>query len=283
MDLAMGLATELATIGVIELRRTPAQSNSTLPGATPSARRAWRVWRSSVPGVVCCASFDLVDESSVVRRRIASVAVVYGALGLAAILWSSYQGHLPYQHPAPWLEEFWLHEFWAGWGAPASLMASLIGGLLLAWIVVKSTKGLVSRTRWARELHHAFREALSPARSSEILFFASASGIAEELFFRGAMQPAIGWILSAAIFGAVHVGPGTRFLPWTLWAAAMGLAFGALHAATGHLWGAVVAHVVINYENMHFIVAHDPPSLADASERKPTLVQARLRNGGKVR
>lgn len=38
----------------------------------------------------------------------------------------------------------------------------------------------------------------------------------------------------------------------------MGLAFGVLFEGTGVLLGPILAHGLINYENMHFIAAYDP-------------------------
>ena len=82
------------------------------------------------------------------------------------------------------------------------------------------------------------------------------SGFAEELFFRGAMQPVLGLLITAVIFGAVHVGPKPVFFAWTTWAFVMGLLLGMIFELTGVLWGPVLAHVWINQRNMSFIRRH---------------------------
>ncbi len=92
--------------------------------------------------------------------------------------------------------------------------------------------------------------------ATEILVLALTSGLAEELFFRGAMQPALGLLGTSLIFGAVHTGPKRVFLWWSAWAFVMGLLFGAIFEATGVLWGPVLAHVLINERNMSFMKGH---------------------------
>ena len=92
--------------------------------------------------------------------------------------------------------------------------------------------------------------------SAEIFFLALASGFAEELFFRGAMQPVVGLIVTSLVFGAAHTGPKRVFLVWSIWAFVMGLAFGLIFEATGVLWGPVLSHVLINDRNMTYMRGH---------------------------
>jgi len=80
--------------------------------------------------------------------------------------------------------------------------------------------------------------------------------VAEELFFRGALQPVIGLLATSLIFGAVHTGPKRVFLWWSLWAFLVGLSFGVIFEATGVLWGPVLAHVLVNQRNMTFMRGH---------------------------
>ena len=72
------------------------------------------------------------------------------------------------------------------------------------------------------------------------------SAVAEELFFRGALQGAIGFLPAAVLFALMHAGPGKGFRIWTLFALAGGLALGALVALRGPLGGAIVAHLMVN-------------------------------------
>ncbi len=213
------------------------------------------------------------------RRRLLTASTVYGLLAVAAMLWSGLRGDW-----SPWDA----HTAWLPFGYVARLAVSLVGGALVAIATIAATRLLVRRTRWARLLHSNFRALLGPLSGAEIAAYALLSGLAEELFFRGAMLPAFGLALTSIIFGAVHVGPSRSFWVWTLWAGAMGLVFGALVALTGNLYGAVLAHFLINYENLHFIDAYDPDAnsletrlrgqSADASA-PPKLSGTRMRTG----
>ncbi len=84
------------------------------------------------------------------------------------------------------------------------------------------------------------------ARKRDLVLVSIFSGIGEEVFFRGALQPVIGLVAASLLFGAVHVGPDRRYLVWTLWAAGAGFLFGALYLWTGGILAPVTAHVVHN-------------------------------------
>ncbi len=214
----------------------------------------------------------MVDEGSVLARYVGVATLVYGALGLGAFALA----HLA-DDASPVAMEAAL-----GWDRVERLALSLALGLGLGVLVVLATRVLVRRARWARQLHSGFRELLGPLSGRQILFLAVLSGVAEELFFRGALMPLVGFWVSSALFGLLHIGPGRRFAPWTAWAVAMGLAFGAIYWLTGELVGCVVAHVLVNYENMHFIEAHDPaPEARVIAPEDPSLIgRRRHRSGG---
>lgn len=83
-------------------------------------------------------------------------------------------------------------------------------------------------------------------RKRDLILVSVFSGIGEEVFFRGALQPVIGLIATSLLFGAVHVGPDRRYLVWTLWAVGAGFLFGALYLWTGGILAPVTAHVLHN-------------------------------------
>jgi len=173
--------------------------------------------------------------------------IVYVPLALVALVWAWLAGHrLAWSLDSSWLSAPY----------PFRLGLSLLLGFALALLVVAATPRLVERTAWARELHAELREIIAPLSSTEITVLALASGFGEELFFRGALQPVLGLVLTSLIFGALHVGPKKVFFAWTSWAFAMGLLFGSIFELTGVLWGPVLAHVWINQRNMTFIRRH---------------------------
>ena len=173
--------------------------------------------------------------------------IVYVPLALVALAWAWLGGDR-----LAWS----LDSYWFSASYPVRLALSLALGLTLAFVVVAATPALVKRTAWARELHAELKEIISPLSPTEITLLALASGLGEELFFRGALQPVLGLLLTSLIFGALHIGPKKVFLAWTFWAFVMGLLFGAIFELTGVLWGPVLAHVGINQRNMTFIRRH---------------------------
>jgi membrane protease YdiL (CAAX protease family) len=181
------------------------------------------------------------------RARIA--VLFYGALAAAAFAWGWLRGDLVLWEDPALLEAT----------TPVRIAASLALGLALGGATVGLTRVVTPRFRWARELHGEFRALLGPLTDGEILTFALCSGISEELFFRGAMQPVLGLVPTAVVFGAIHIPPDRRLWAWSLWAGVMGLLFGGIVALTGQLLGAVVAHVLINYLNLRFIRDVVPP------------------------
>lgn len=155
----------------------------------------------------------------------------YLFLAIAGLVWIGFQrGAIPAElffSPATW----W-RDLAAGLG--------VAGVLLVAWAAGR---------RWlaaARELEERVAELLGPIEPAEAVGLAFLSGVAEEVFFRGAVQEAWGWLVAAALFALLHTGPGRALRLWTVFAAVAGLALGAVTLATGNLLAAIVAHFVVN-------------------------------------
>jgi membrane protease YdiL (CAAX protease family) len=139
------------------------------------------------------------------------------------------------------------------------LGAAPLLGIALGLAVVGLTRIATKRFQWARDLHASFRDLLGQLAPREIVILALASSIGEELLFRGALLPWMGVWIQAIVFAALHIGPGRRFLPWTISALVLGLAFGWLAVWTGNLGGPIAAHFTINFLNLKFIVGAPVP------------------------
>jgi uncharacterized protein len=185
-------------------------------------------------------------------------------LAVAGVAWCAFRGRPDVlHHPEPWIEL----------GTLASSGASLVLGAVLALATLALTRALVRRMPWARNLHVEFRRLIGPLSPFVIAALALGSSLGEELFFRAALQPSIGWIASSLVFGLLHIGPNRRFLVWTAWAVVMGFLLGGIYAATGSLLGPLLAHAWINYQNLHFISSHDPRDRGERiGEVAPRLV-----------
>lgn len=137
----------------------------------------------------------------------------------------------------------------------------LAAGLLLlgAWWGAERTFPL------ARELEARLAGALGPVTGSEAIGLALLSSFAEELFFRGAVQGALGWVAATLLFGLLHSGPGKAFRLWTLFAVVAGGLMGGIMAWRGNLLGPVVSHFLVNAVNLRRLArdsARLPPGMA---------------------
>ncbi len=138
-------------------------------------------------------------------------------------------------------------------GLAQDLSANLGLGVMLGWMVVVASAWL-RHCSWARFLEGHLAGALEGLHLSQALLLALASGVAEELLFRGVIHAALvgslglpqGLVLGAVIFGLAHLGPDRRFLGWTAYAVVMGLCLGGLFHLTGSLQAPIALHVTVN-------------------------------------
>lgn len=139
---------------------------------------------------------------------------------------------------------------------------TLIGGAVVRDAVLGIGVGLmlVGITRLAsacvphvRRAEAALAEMLGPLTTGACLLLAVLSGVAEELLFRGAMQPALGLVATSLIFGAVHVPMRRELLAWPVVAAAAGALLGWMANETGALLAPILAHITVNAVNLRFI------------------------------
>lgn len=131
-----------------------------------------------------------------------------------------------------------------------------------AWVVLAIPAGLgmsafsVGAMRISRTLRGVLDEILYPlfatASLRTMLAVALMSGIAEEAFFRGVMQPAWGLGLTCLVFGALHTG-NRRLLVMGPWAALAGLVLGWLYVASGTLWCPMLCHAANNLASMLYL------------------------------
>jgi membrane protease YdiL (CAAX protease family) len=129
-------------------------------------------------------------------------------------------------------------------------------GVLVAAVAIFASRELTRRTRWGRDLARALRELLGEVGLVDCVVLALASGVAEEAFFRGALQPRIGLVAASLVFGLAHFAPRRDLAPWTLFSVAAGFALGALFDLTGNLLAPVVAHALINAVNIRALTRH---------------------------
>lgn len=195
--------------------------------------------------VILASGMDLPDRPTSGWSRSATATALYTGLTLAALVWRGARSDLNvFVYPGADLRFGFL---------------SVVAGLVFGGLVVALSRLAVARLAWARMLHREFHELLGPLLDREVLVLALASSIGEECFFRGAMMVDLGLWASSAIFALLHVGPGWRYLPWTVSAFVMGLAMGACFRFFGDLGAPIAAHFIVNYLNLRHIRDHELP------------------------
>ena len=168
-------------------------------------------------------------------------AVFYGVLLAAALIWGAVAGRSLFYASA---------EAAASGPAPARDLAV---GLLAGAIVILLSFELTRRTEWGESLARALAAVLGRLGWGQCILLAVLSGVAEEAFFRGAIQPHVGLLAASLIFGAAHFAPRRELWPWTVVSVLAGLLLGVLFESTGNLIAPIAAHALINAVNLRLL------------------------------
>jgi uncharacterized protein len=177
-----------------------------------------------------------------------AVACGYAAITLATVALSWWAGWSP----------FVAADGWIGVSGVSAVFVSAGLGALVAAATIAATRVLVRRAEWARALHADLRPVVRDSSDTALFVVALASGVGEEILFRGVLVPAVGVVASSLVFGVVHQVRGRARWGWMVWATLMGLAFALVFRVTGSLVGAMVAHVAINAVNLRLLRDVDP-------------------------
>lgn len=138
-------------------------------------------------------------------------------------------------------------------GDQAPTLAELFAGLAVGGLLCVAT--LVGERVWSpfRRAAHALAEVLGPVTVREALLIAAVSGVAEELLFRGALWPTLGFWGTSVLFGIVHVVPLRALWIYPVFATGAGFVLGLLRETTGSVLPPLLAHVALNAINLIWI------------------------------
>lgn len=134
-------------------------------------------------------------------------------------------------------------------------LASVALGFLCAFGVIIISI-LCSGFKVIEDLEKEFKVILGKLSWFSVIVIALVSGIAEEVFFRGLLQPFLGITVTSIIFGVLHFPVKRVYFIWTVFAVAMGFLLGFLYEQTGSLVAAIITHVVVNMVNL-FRISND--------------------------
>jgi membrane protease YdiL (CAAX protease family) len=138
-------------------------------------------------------------------------------------------------------------------------------GAAIALLLVMATYVLAHTLKPFEVLEREFRAILGHLSRRQIVWIAALSGAAEEVVFRGTMQPLLaglwgpvpGLIVTSLVFGLLHYVPDRVFLPWTIFATLVGFICGGLFMVSGSILAPVVTHTLLNAINLELIVNGD--------------------------
>ena len=129
----------------------------------------------------------------------------YGALAVAAVVWrQGAYGEAVWEAP--------------GVGAPPQdlWLVGVLGGLALGTAAVVASFAVTEWTAWGERLARSLARQLPPLSLPDAVLLAFASGLAEEMFFRGALQPRVGLVWASLLFGLLHLPAERALVPWSL-------------------------------------------------------------------
>ncbi|RZA22557.1 MAG: CPBP family intramembrane metalloprotease [Proteobacteria bacterium] len=101
-----------------------------------------------------------------------------------------------------------------------------------------------------KAFRHILMQMVGAASIPASIYLAVLSAFGEELLFRAAIQPELGLIGTALLFGLLHLGPQGLISIWTLWAILTGLLFGFMFQQTQSLLPVIVCHILVNTISM---------------------------------
>ncbi len=101
------------------------------------------------------------------------------------------------------------------------------------------------RFQATQPIYAFFEEDIFPmvrqAHVVDLLVVAALAGIAEELMFRGMLQPRMGLVASSVLFGMLH-GPELKLWPLAAWATLVSIGFGLMYRQSENLALPVLVH-----------------------------------------
>jgi len=129
------------------------------------------------------------------------------------------------------------------------IVVGVAGGALLV-ILSRISERYISSVE---ALTQGFAQMLGQFGPRHAGLVALASGLGEEIFFRGFLQSWWGLLGSSVVFALLHVGPDRRFVSWPFLAFGASLLLGGLLIYTGTIWASVIAHATVNFVNLNHI------------------------------
>ncbi len=128
-------------------------------------------------------------------------------------------------------------------------LAAVFAALVAAW-----SQWAPLRFRLMARFVAALREQIPPMDNRSVWVVAGASGLGEELLFRGSLLALMGPVWSTILFALLHLPLERRLVPWPIFALVVGAFLAGLTVLSGSVLPAVAAHVLLNGWNLGWLV-----------------------------
>ncbi|MEM7203818.1 MAG: CPBP family glutamic-type intramembrane protease [Planctomycetota bacterium] len=161
-----------------------------------------------------------------------AATVFYSLLAAGGWFWLSSRGRLA--------------ELPAATGGSVGLPISMAIGIAVGLGLSACFALLVRYLGVFRRLVHGLAELLGPTSQTDLFVLSSIAPVAEEFFFRLAVQDAWGLVPAALLYAALHISPRAAWLCCGV-GLILGLLFGWLVAMGCGLLAATAAHALFNY------------------------------------
>lgn len=135
-------------------------------------------------------------------------------------------------------------------------LAASVLMILMNFLAIFVLPKWLSFLRGLREAYDHVSKIVANADSTAMVFIPIISGFAEELFFRGVVQPITGLVIASLIFGGFHIANRKTVL-YGAYAVVIGFFLGGLMIYTGSLWPPILAHMINNALAVPFMKWHN--------------------------
>jgi membrane protease YdiL (CAAX protease family) len=102
-----------------------------------------------------------------------------------------------------------------------------------------------------RQMKLLMTEAFGSLSRVGAVYLAFISATAEEIFFRGGIQPFAGLVWTSICFGLIHLSPIAGISAWSVWATIAGLLLGFIADTTHSLLPSILAHFFVNTVSLY--------------------------------
>lgn len=127
----------------------------------------------------------------------------------------------------------------------------------VAALIVSATLIIIMLSYLLESSSLSFRESLSYSQKylgqlpfAAIIYLAALGSVAEELLFRGAVQPSLGIIATSIIVALLHIDPRLKLSSWTLLGFVKSILLGVLFYYSKSLIPCVVTHFLVNVNHL---------------------------------